>query len=324
MSATASAAPHVESAFAQFVAERDGERLDLFLAQALKLTRAAAQRLITQGGVRVAGKTARPSLRLTAGERIDVLHGPVEQSSALTPERLPLAIVYQDDDLLVIDKPAGIAVHPGSGRPNGTLANALLGLGTSLSAGSEPRRPGIVHRLDLDTSGLLVVARNDAAHAALARQFAERTVKKTYLALLSQPPRPAEGVIDAPIARDLSDRQKMSVREGGRHARTRYSTLGLWRGRALVAAQPETGRTHQIRVHFAAIGAPVCGDETYGGAPGPAPRMWLHAWRLRLRRPSDGATLDLEAPPPPALTAPLPDLGPLLERGRAWSAAPSA
>jgi 23S rRNA pseudouridine1911/1915/1917 synthase len=305
---------------ARFVADAAGERLDKFVARVLAITRTAAQRLIEQGNAQVNGRPSRSAHPLVVGDLVTTR--PLSpRPSGVAPEQVPLSIVYRDDDLLVVDKPADMVVHPGAGRRSGTLANALLGMETELSSAGGSDRPGIVHRLDRETSGLLIVARNDRAHAELARQFAERSIKKTYLALLASAPQPASGLIDAPIARDLSERQRMSVREGGRSARTRYQTLGVWQGRALVAAAPETGRTHQLRVHFAAIGAPVCGDATYGGGQGPAARMWLHAWRLRFRRPSDGETVTLEAPLPVELTIGLPDLAPLLARGREWSLA---
>lgn len=303
----------------RLVAGEHAERLDSFLARSLDgCSRAAAQRLIDGGGVAVDGRPGRASQRLSPGTTVSVTLTPSEPSHLL-PEQRALSVLYEDADLLAVDKPPGIAVHPGAGRRNGTLANALLGRWSELSTVGGAERPGIVHRLDLDTSGVLLVAKTDAAHAALARQFAQRTVAKAYLALLSTPPQPADGIIDAPIGRDLHDRQRMAVRDGGRPARTRYHTLGVWGGRALVVAMPETGRTHQLRVHFAAIGCALCGDATYGGGPGPAGRMWLHAWRLRFRRPSDGEAMQVEAPIPPDLTTGLPDLDLLLRRGRDWS-----
>lgn len=308
----------------RLLADRDGERLDVFLARSLGgRSRTAAQRLIEAGHVLVAGKPARTGQRLALGVAVAVTFPPAPPSR-LEPNHRPLRVLYEDGDLLAIDKPAEVVVHPGAGRPAGTLVNMLLGRSTELSSAGGAERPGIVHRLDRDTSGVLLVAKHDAAHAALARQFADRSVKKAYLALLSAQPRPAEGILDAPIGRDLRDRQRMAVRDGGRSARTRYHTLGVWEGRALVLALPETGRTHQLRVHFAAAGWPVSGDATYGGRPGPAARMWLHAWRLRFRRPSDGAAIEVEAPLPADLTAGLPDLTPLLRAGRERVAATNA
>jgi 23S rRNA pseudouridine1911/1915/1917 synthase len=309
----------LDAAPVRLTADAAEERLDLFLARTLGLTRAAVQRLIARGGVRLQERAARPATRLAVGETV-VVTLQRDRSTTLVPERRPLRIVYEDADLLAIDKPAGLTVHPGAGRQSGTLANALGGLGVELSAAGGWHRPGLVHRLDRETSGLILVAKHDAAHAALARQFAERRVRKIYLALVSPPPRPADGAIDAPIGRDPTNRLRMAVAGGGKPAHTRYHTLGVHADLALLAVMPLTGRTHQIRVHLAAIGSPVRGDELYGGLRGPAPRLWLHAWRLSFRRPGDGAAIELEAPPPVELLAPLPDIAPLLERARAWSA----
>ena len=311
--------PPLDAIPVRLVAEAAEERLDLFLARSLGLTRATAQRLIAEGGVRLQERAARASTRLVAGETV-VVALPRSRPATLAPERRPLRIVYEDADLLAIDKPAGLTVHPGAGRQSGTLANALVGLGVDLSATGGWHRPGLVHRLDRETSGLILVAKHDAAHAALARQFAERRVRKTYLALVSPPPHPPSGAIDAPIGRDPANRLRMAVAEGGKPAQTRYHTLGVHADLALLVVMPLTGRTHQIRVHLAAIGSPVRGDELYGGSPGPAPRLWLHAWRLSFCRPSDAVAVELEAPPPAELLAPLPDIAPLLERARVWSA----
>lgn len=214
---------------------------------------------------------------------------------------MPLDVVYEDADLLVVNKPAGMVVHPAAGHDSHTLVQGLLAHCTDLSGIGGERRPGIVHRLDRDTSGLLMVAKNDRAHASLSRQLQSRSVSKFYLALLHGRPNPTNGVIDAPIARDPYDRRRMAVRNDGRSSRTRYFTIGNAGGYALVVAGLETGRTHQLRVHFAAIGRPIAGDPIYGAEGGPAGRLWLHAWRLGFSRPGDGERIVLEAPPPQAL-----------------------
>jgi 23S rRNA pseudouridine1911/1915/1917 synthase len=208
-----------------------------------------------------------------------------------------LRIVHEDADLIVIDKPAGLPVHPSPGHSSHTLVNAVLAQCADLSGIGGVGRPGIVHRLDKDTSGLIIVAKNDAAHLSLARQLKERQVEKTYVALVHGRLSPKEGVIDAPIARHPKHRKKMAVVAGGREARTRYRALREIDGFSLVEARPETGRTHQIRVHLASIGHPIAGDALYGrvGAP-PLGRQFLHAARLAFRHPSSGERIELEAP----------------------------
>jgi 23S rRNA pseudouridine1911/1915/1917 synthase len=301
----------------QLSADRAGERLDLYLARAIpELSRSAAQRLIEQGQVLVAGRMARAGARLKAGEPIEVSIPPPAPSE-LVPERRPLAILYEDADMLVLDKPAGVVVHPSAGHRTGTLVHALLAHCGALSSIGGEQRPGIVHRLDKDTSGLLLVAKNDRAHAALAHQLAQRTMSKHYLALVCGTSRPAEGVIEAPIARSPRDRKRMAIVAAGRPARTAYVSLGASGGYTAMLARLETGRTHQLRVHFAAIGCPIAGDPLYGKAGGPAGRLWLHAWRIAFDRPSGGERIVLEAPLPPELLAGCPvDSGRMLDRAR--------
>lgn len=291
------------------VADRGGERLDLFLARRLpQTTRSRARRLIDEGLVTVDGRLpAKAGLALEPGQRVRVTRPPVEPS-ALTPEPVPLRIVYEDDDLLAVDKPAGLTVHPAPGHQSGTLVHALLAHCPQLSEAGGAGRPGIVHRLDKDTSGLILVAKTDAAHLALARQLKERTVEKTYLALVEGRPDPPQGVIEAPIGRHPRARQRMAVVERGREARTHYRALREIDGRTLLEVRPETGRTHQIRVHLAAIGHPVVGDAVYGrrGArPQGLRRQFLHAWRLAFTHPRTGARVTLEAPLPEELESAL-------------------
>jgi 23S rRNA pseudouridine1911/1915/1917 synthase len=280
-------------------AAADGTRLDRFLAGRLPgLSRSRLHALIEEGRVRVDGTVRKPSARVRAGQVVTVELPPAPPAPALVPEPLPLDVLYEDGDLLVVNKPPGLAVHPGPGHPRGTLANALLARVPELAA-LDPERPGIVHRLDKDTSGLLVVAKTPEALRALQGQVRARTMRRTYLVLVHGQPPPA-GTVDAPIARDPRHRRRMAVVPSGRAAVTRYRVRERFAGAALVEATLLTGRTHQLRVHFKHLGHPVVGDPVYGRR-GPAwgmTRQALHAWRLRLRHPRTGTALVLEAPLP--------------------------
>jgi 23S rRNA pseudouridine1911/1915/1917 synthase len=302
-------------------AEDAGERLDVFVTRRCPgLSRSVVQRLIREGRVTVGGRPGRAGQRLERGDRV-LVRMPPEEPEPLRPEPIPLAIVYEDNDLLVVDKPAGLTVHPAAGGGQaglrrGTLAAALLAYRPELAGVGGPERPGIVHRLDRDTSGLLVVAKNEAARAALARQWKERQVEKGYLALVHGRLEPAQGVIDAPIGRDLRHRQRMAVVEGGRAARTAYRVRRYLpetpRGQdvySLVEVTPSTGRTHQIRVHFAALGHPLVGDRVYGRPSAVLGRQFLHALRLAFRHPVDGRPLEFESPLPEDLRQALERLG---------------
>ncbi len=287
----------------RLIADRNGERLDLFLARRLDVTRSRARRLIDGAFVAVDGHPpAKAGVALDAGARV-VVTLPEPEPTTLEPEAIPLRIVYEDDDLLVIDKPAGLTVHPSPGHRSGTLVHAVLAHCPNLSGIGGEGRPGIVHRLDKDTSGLIIVAKHDAAHLSLARQLKERQVQKTYLALVEGRLEPPEGLIDAPVGRHPRHRQKMAVVERGREARTRYRVLREVDGRSLVEVRPETGRTHQIRVHLAHLGHPIAGDAVYGRAAGDLPltRQFLHAHRLAFRHPTTGERLELESPLPEEL-----------------------
>ncbi len=283
-----------------------GLRLDQFLAMRLpEYSRARLQGWIEAGRVKLNGKPAgKASLKLRGGERIEV------EPAELTPlhafaEQIPLEILYEDNDLVAVNKPAGLVVHAGAGRASGTLVNALLHHFKSLSSVGGDLRPGIVHRLDKGTSGIILVARTDAAHRSLAAQFANRTVEKTYLALVQGKPESDRGSIDLPISRDPERRTRMTARlASGRHAHTEYRVLERYAKFSLLEVLIGTGRTHQIRVHLAAVGHPVAGDSLYGAAAQPdLDRPWLHALRVRFASPSTGERLSLEAPVTPELLA---------------------
>jgi 23S rRNA pseudouridine1911/1915/1917 synthase len=281
-----------------FTADIPGARLDRFLAERCPgLSRTHAQKLIADGLVTVDGKAARASLKLNTGDIIEVTIPP-EAPSHLVPEAIPLRIVYEDADLIVVDKPAGLAVHPAPGHPAHTLVNAVLGRLPELAKDQETLRPGIVHRLDKDTSGLIVVAKNRTAQADLSDQFKSRTVVKNYLVLVKGSLTPEAGIIEANIGRDPRHRQRMAVVTGGRAARTAYRVIKYIGDYSLLEIKPETGRTHQIRVHLAAIGFPVVGDATYGVPSPHLSRQFLHASKLGFKLPSTGEWVELQSPLP--------------------------
>ena len=283
-----------------------GHRLDAFLAQRSGLSRARIQRLIADEHVLLGGHPAKPSAPVGAGQQVRLIVPPAEPLR-LRPEAIPLDILFEDEDLLVVNKPAGLVVHPGAGHTTGTLVHALLAHCQRLPGIGGVERPGIVHRLDRDTSGVMVVAKTDTAHQSLSAQFKARVVRKRYLALAHGQLARDSGTIEAAIGRRERDRKRMGVRrEGGREARTGYRVLRRLPEMTLVALRLETGRTHQIRVHLAHIGHPVVGDRVYGGRSErraragvePAERQMLHAWRLGFRHPRTGAWLEFAAPPP--------------------------
>ncbi len=278
-----------------------GQRLDLFLTRRSGLTRARIQRLIEDGRVLSNGHPQKPRHAVVSGERIR-LEVPPAAPLALEPEAIPLEILYEDDDLVVLNKPAGMVVHPGAGRTTGTLVHALLAHCERLPGIGGVERPGIVHRLDRDTSGVLVVAKSEMAHQSLSAQFKGRIVRKRYLALVHGEVRHEAGRIEAAIGRREHDRKRMGVRtEGGREARTAYRVVRRFPGMTLLELGLETGRTHQIRVHLAHIGHPVIGDQMYGGRREHRPRaerQMLHAWRLGFRHPRTDVWLEFAAPVP--------------------------
>ncbi|HEX7195902.1 MAG TPA: RluA family pseudouridine synthase, partial [Candidatus Limnocylindria bacterium] len=271
-------------------------RVDLAVASIGGISRAHAQRLIGDGRALVDGVARRSSDRLAGGERVTVeLSAPPDES--LEPESIPFGVAYEDATMLIVDKPAGLVVHPSAGHGSGTLVNALLGRardrGEALGSIAGVGRPGIVHRLDKETSGLIVVAKNDLAQASLMRQFGDRSIEKEYLALVRGEAPSPRGRVEAPIGRDPRDRQRMAVVAGGRASTTEYEVIGTGGGYALLSLRPLTGRTHQIRAHLSYLGLPIAGDLRYGGGEGPGGlrRQFLHAARLGVERPSDGRRL---------------------------------
>jgi 23S rRNA pseudouridine1911/1915/1917 synthase len=275
--------------------EAAGERLDVFLAGHAG-TRARAQKLIDAGLVTVDG-VVRPKRHLLAGGETVVAQEPApEPRAAVAPA--PFRIAYEDEHLLVVDKPPGVVVHPGQGRAEGTLVQALAG---RVAGGSDPERPGVVHRLDRDTSGLLVLARSEPVHAALTRALRERKITREYLALVDGRPPARRGTIDAPLGRDRRVRTRMSSdTDDPRPAITHFETERALADATLLRVRLETGRTHQIRAHLLAIGHPVAGDPEYGGAPGRygLERQFLHSARIAFAHPIDGAPVEVRAPLP--------------------------
>lgn len=284
----------------ELVADRSGERLDVFVARRRpELTRSRVRALIDEGLVTVEGSLAKASARVAEGETVAVIVPP-PQPMELEAEAIPLSIIYQDTDIIVVDKPAGLTVHPAPGHPSGTLVNALLAAYPDLKGIGGTLRPGIVHRLDKDTSGLIVVAKNDRAQQALQAQLKGREVQKTYVALVRGVPEPPEGMIEAPIGRNPKNRKKMAVVSGGRESTTNYrvvETIGEGQY-ALLEVKPVTGRTHQIRVHLSALGHPIIGDATYGGRSTVVGRQFLHAAKLAFAMPPSQRMMEFESPLP--------------------------
>lgn len=288
----------------EFSAERDGERLDVFLArmaiQGDPLSRSRIQKLITDGNVTVDGKPAKASLRLAAGAVVAV-ELPEPEATDIAPENIPLDILYEDEDVIVVNKARGMVVHPAAGVSSGTLVNALLAHCKDLSGINGALRPGIVHRLDKDTSGVMIAAKNDTAHRSLAKQIQEKTAKRVYWAILTGNIREEEGVIHGAIGRNPKDRQKMAVvRENGKDATTNFRVLERFGAYTLAECRLMTGRTHQIRVHMAYIGHPVLGDPKYGAkkCPFSIEGQALHSKTLMFTHPRTCERLEFEAPLP--------------------------
>jgi 23S rRNA pseudouridine1911/1915/1917 synthase len=284
----------------ELTVDSPGSRLDTYVAEQCQISRAYAQKLIDQGQVTINGQHAKASHRLDAGDRV-VATIPSPSPISLTAEDIPLKVVYEDNDIIVVDKPAGLLVHPVAGQYTGTLVNALLARCPDLGGIDGSLRPGIVHRLDKYTSGLMVVAKNDAAQASLSRQIKQRSITKGYLALVTGCLSPERGAIEGPIGRHPNDRKRMAVVTGGREARTQYQVIKYPDGYTLLEAMPETGRTHQIRVHFSAIGHPVFGDPVYGKKSPLLGRQFLHAHRLGFKLPSSGEYVEFRSELPPEL-----------------------
>jgi len=272
-------------------------RLDRFLAKQLPdYSRSRLQQLIRTGFVRLNGATTRPRQLVRSGDKVELTEPPLEKIES-QPEPIPLEILFEDNDLIVINKPAGLVVHPGAGHRQHTLVNALLSHCTTLSGIGGKERPGIVHRLDKETSGCLVVAKNDEAHRELSRQFAERVVEKTYLALVAGKLRKRSGIIEEKIGRHPVHRQRMSVSSSrGRPAKTEYRVVRSGNQASLVECRLHSGRTHQVRVHLHHLGHPVLGDKVYATrAAKDFPRQMLHAWKLGFQHPGTGDWKSLEA-----------------------------
>ena len=310
--------PPAEQRIELVAGDEAGDRLDTWLAARLDVSRSRAAQLIQEGRVTLNGAAPRKRDRPAPGDRVEVVIPPPEPS-ALTPEAIPLTIVHQDEDLLVIDKPPGLVVHPAPGNPTGTLVNALLHAVDDLSGIGGVLRPGIVHRLDKDTSGLMIVAKHDRAHRRLSAALKRREIHRGYLTVSWGHLEQDRQTVDAAVARSRRDRKKMAVAEEGRRAVTHFRRLERWLAADLLAAELETGRTHQIRVHLAHIGHPVVGDPVYGGggargisgtARGWArelqsrtPRQFLHAARLVFEHPRTSERMEFEAALPPDLAA---------------------
>lgn len=295
-------------------AEADGVRIDVFLAGVLPgLTRSAVQKLITSGGVTMDGKPLQKSYRTQLGDVYDVTI-PEPEEAGIVPQNIPLDIAYEDNDVVVVNKPRGMVVHPAPGHPDGTMVNALLyHCEESLSGIGGVVRPGIVHRIDKDTSGLIIAAKNDAAHLGLAAQLKDHSLARVYECIVIGNIKEDSGTVNAPIGRHPVDRQRMAVTEkNSRHAVTYFEVIARWGNYTHIRCRLETGRTHQIRVHMAHIGHPLLGDMVYGrkkpelGLEG----QCLHARRLRFVHPTTGEAVVVESPLPDYFTQILRKLGP--------------
>ena len=293
--------------------DEGGQRVDRFLAAHSQLSRSAIARLARHGLVRVDGGVVEPAYKVRAGQELVVDVPDAEPAPSLAAEDIPIDVLYEDADVIVVNKPAGLVVHPAYGHATGTLVNAVVGR-ISAATGRAASRPGIVHRLDKDTSGVLVIAKNDVAHLALARQLQAQKFGKEYLALVWGDPGETPAVVEAPLLRDPDDRRRMVVRAGGRDATTRFERIAAFGAgasrQALLHVRPLTGRTHQIRVHLAYGRLPIVGDPVYGkrGDRSGLERQFLHAWRLTVRLPHAGERT-FAAPLAPDLAAYLASLG---------------
>jgi 23S rRNA pseudouridine1911/1915/1917 synthase len=287
-----------------FVVGEPDRRLDAVIRDRIPgLSRSQGQRLIETAQVTVNGRPRKAAYRVAPGQQVSVTLPEQEPEVAVQPEPIPLDIIFEDEHLIVVDKPAGMVVHPAPGHPDGTLVNALLAHCPLIAEAGKRERAGIVHRLDKETSGVLVVAKDEGTLQALHEQFRNRGVAKSYLALVRGRVAPPEGIIEVPIGRDPDHRQRMAALPEGRYARTRYRVAQFFRKYTLIEAYPYTGRTHQVRVHLAWLGYPVVGDSRYGARREPLlkDRHFLHAHRLGFTHPATGEELTFEAPLPPEL-----------------------
>jgi 23S rRNA pseudouridine1911/1915/1917 synthase len=293
------------------VVDERGTRLDKYVTEHCpELSRTRTQKLIGDGYIKVNGHVAKAGLKLNIGDKLTI-NIPPASPTTLTPEAIPLNILYEDNDLLVIDKPAGLTVHPAPGHPAHTLVNAILSHLSSLPDTGDWQRPGIVHRLDKDTSGVMLVAKNSAAHLNLANQFKARSVVKAYQVLVKGHLTPVDGIIEAPVGRDPRHRERMAVvsKSRGREARTQYHVVDYIGDYTLLEVRPETGRTHQIRVHLSAIGYPVVGDKVYGVKSPHLSRQFVHASLIGFSLPSTGEYVEFTSPLPPDLAQALKEIG---------------
>ena len=303
----------MEEEILQITAEESGERIDALLARSVpELSRSAAQRLLEEGRVSLRGQPVRKNYRCAAGDCFEIVLTEAEEVP-LIPQDIPLDVVYEDRDLIVVNKPRGLVVHPAPGHPDGTLVTALLfHCGDSLSGVGGEKRPGIVHRIDKDTSGLLIVAKNDFAHQALSAQLQDRSLSRTYEAVARGGFREDAGTVDRPIGRHPTDRKRMAVVPGGRPAVTHWEVVARYKGYTHLRCRLETGRTHQIRVHLASLGHPLLGDAVYG-SPSPEKGLegqCLHARQLKFLHPRTGELIRLETPLPDYFLDVLARLGP--------------
>ncbi len=292
----------------RFIVDRSAVRLDKLIAEKCPgLSRTYAKKLIVDGYITLNDQVTKASLKLSVGDRVNITIPPTTPSP-LSAEAIPLDIIYEDEDLLVIDKPAGLTTHPAPGHPSHTLVNAVLARLPNLPDSGDASRPGIVHRLDKDTSGLMLVAKNSPALANLQNQFKARSVVKAYLVLVKGHISPESGFIDAPIGRDPGNRKRMAVIDSGREARTEYRVVKYVGNCSLLEIKPETGRTHQIRVHLRAIDYPVVGDIVYGVKSAYLPRQFVHACRLGFKLPSSDEYVEFTSELPPDLEQALKDI----------------